>query len=171
MMKNYKYEYRAATISDLEAIWAKDITDNLGDDRWVRWRTEYINYNRSGMAKTFVVVCNDIPVGQGTLLFSPECKAVSGRTQLADGHSTANINALRIEKDHEGKGHISAMVRLMEKYAADNGYTTLTIGVERDESRNRAIYGHWGYCDLLFECDEDGDDVLYYAKRCEKNDR
>lgn len=61
------------------------------------------------------VIHNGRPVGEGTLLFSPECSAIRGRTALADGCRTANINALRIRKKHKGKGYISALVRMMEQ--------------------------------------------------------
>lgn len=110
------------------------------------------------------VIHNGRPVGEGTLLFSPECSAIRGRTALADGCRTTNINALRIRKKHEGKGYISALVRMIEQYAAKHGYTNLTIGVEARETRNPAIYLHWGYDELVTAEQEDGELVLYYAK-------
>lgn len=85
------FEYKPASPADLEAIWNKDIAQNAGDGRYTAWKSEYIGYNRDGMARTFVVLRCGEPVGQGTLLFSPECKAVAGRTVLADGKATANI--------------------------------------------------------------------------------
>mgnify|MGYP003307241115 CR=1 FL=1 len=93
-----QYEYRPATMDDLERIWARNIQQNAEDPCWSRWRDEYIGYNRNGQAQTYVVVCNGDPVGEGTLLFSPECGAIAGRTLLADGATVANINALRIDR-------------------------------------------------------------------------
>ena len=52
----------------------------------------------------------------------------------------------------------------MEQYAAARGFTRLTIGVDANEARTRAIYRHWGYTEFLGEAVEDGDTVLYYAK-------
>lgn len=160
------YTYRIATPNDLERIWAKDIAKNPGDKRWLRWRDEYITGNREGNMKTFVVLCDDDPVGQGTLLFSPTCSAIGGRTTLADGRQTTNVNALRIEKAHEGQGHISTLVRIMEQYAVEHGYRQITIGVEAAETRNLAIYLHWKYDEFVL-ADVEGEDetlVLYYAK-------
>ena len=159
-----KYEYRPATMDELERIWEKNIRQNLEDARWVRWRDEYIGYNRTGQALTYMVVCDGEPVGEGTLLFAPECGAIAGRTVLADGATAANVNALRIEKTHEGQGHISAMVRLMETEAARRGFTRLTIGVEAKEKRNLAIYQHWGYQRLVLTEVEDGETVFYFEK-------
>ncbi len=159
------FEYRPASLSDLEMVWDKNIADNPGDERWVRWKEQSINDNLAGKCKTFVFVCDGKPMGEGTLLFSPECEAIAGRTVLADGKTTANINALRNDPMFENQGHISKLINVMEKYAADNGIYTLTIGVEEKELRNRAIYGHWKYTYLVLSQVEDGEMVLYYAKQ------
>lgn len=158
------YHYRAATMDDLACIWEKNIRANADDPRWMVWRDEYIGYNRSGAAQTYVVLCNGEPVGEGTLLFLPECGAIAGRTELADGTAVANINALRIEKAHEGQGHISAIMHQMEAEAARCGYQRLTIGVEEKEERNQAIYRHWGYDRLILTAVEDGETVFYLEK-------
>ena len=158
------FEYRKATPDDLERIWNMNIADNEGDARWVAWKHEYISYNQSGAAATFVVVCDGRPVGEGTLLFSPACGAIRGRTVLADGRHIANVNALRIRKEYEGQGHVSALMRMMQAYAAGLGYTRLTIGVEAKETRNLAIYLHWGYDEWVMSEGEDNELVLYYAK-------
>lgn len=155
---------RKATLEDLEYLWNRNIAENPEDSRWVRWKEKYIAYNQSGQGQTFSVLCDGYPVGEGTLLFSPDCSAVAGRRELADHQTVANINALRIRKEYEGKGYISALVRLMEQYAAENGYTRLTIGVEAQETRNLGIYLHWGYTHFVGAETEDGVLVLYYAK-------
>lgn len=162
----WKYEYRPASPEDLERIWERDIAENAGDSRWIRWKKEFIENNENGSCKTFVVAANGEPVGQGTLLFSAECKAIRGRSCLAGG-KTANINALRIQKMHEGKCHISKLVHMMEAYAKKAGYSALTIGVEAAETRNPAIYLHWGYRRFVMSETEDNVLVLYYSKNLE----
>ena len=157
-------DYRIATREDLESLWDINIAANPGDDRWIRWKDEYIELNRVGKGVTFAVVIDGMPVGEGTLLLSPDCGAIAGRRELADGASVANVNALRIIKAHEGKGHISALMRLMERWALMHGYHRLTIGVDARETRNLAIYLHWGYREFIEGGPEDGELVLYYAK-------
>lgn len=158
------YEYVPATEELLKIIWEKNIKANKYDDRWIKWREEAIANNSCGKAKSFLVLFCGEPVGEGTLLFADDCSAINGRTVLADGKETANINALRIEKEHEGKGHISKLVDLMERYALECGYKKLTIGVEAKESRNLAIYLHWNYNEFVHSETEDDSLVLYYAK-------
>ena len=103
-------------------------------------------------------------MGEGTLMISPSCKPVRSHPELADGKTIGNINALRIRKEHEGQGHISRMVKLLEQHAKEMGLQKLTIGVEAAETRNLGIYLHWGY-DTLVSWEQDGDAlVLYYEK-------
>ena len=158
------FEYRQADPASLEKIWQKNVDRHPGDARWVRWKKEYIQMNLGGALRTFLVLADGEPVGEGTLIFSPECPAVAGRPMLCDGKTITNLNALRIEKRFEGQGHISRMVKLMESHARELGYTAITIGVDECEARNRAIYSHWGYSTLILTEEEDGEKVLYYSK-------
>lgn len=158
------YDYRKATLADLEHLWNRNIAENPDEACWPAWKNEYISYNQTGLGTTFVVLYDGEPVGEGTLLFSPQCGAIGDRTVLADNQTVANINALRIRKEHEGQGHISTLVRMMERYAAALGYCALTIGVEARETRNHAIYQHWGYNQLVLTVGEADQQVLYYKK-------
>lgn len=158
------FEYRIADRAGLERIWEKNIAQNPDDPRWRGWRDDYIAYHEEGRSRTFLVLADGEPVGEGTLLMDPSCGAIAGRTCLADGRTVANVNALRIEKAYEGQGHISRLVRMMEEFARAAGYAALTIGVDAHIARNVGIYLHWGYDRLVHWEVEDGDLVLYYAK-------
>ena len=157
--------YRIATQEDLEKIWNKDIAKNNNDELWIRWKDQYIHYNKTGMATTFVAKNNDEPIGQITVLFSPDCSAVKNRPMLCDGKTTANMNAFRIDKKYEGQGHISNLVKMAEKYAKQKGIRFLTIGSEAKESRNLAIYLHFGYLEFITSFVEDNELVLFYRKQ------
>jgi len=163
-MDENKVEYHIASFEEFEKRWQIDIDDNVGDTHWVEWKTEREKDFYSGDWNTFVAVKKNRPIGTGTLIFSAHNPAINGRQELADGESVANINALRVDKEYEGKGHISKLVRVMELHAKEKGYTRLTIGVEAKETRNLAIYLHWGYSELILSEIEEGALVLYYAK-------
>ena len=74
------------------------------------------------------------------------------------------MTALRIRKEFEGNGYVSGLMRFMEDAAREMGYTSLSIGVEAAETRNLAIYLHWGYDKLLTAEFDGGELVLFYAK-------
>lgn len=157
-------EYRKATLEDLERVWNRNIAENPADGRYIRWKQQFIADNLSGAAASFVITDGNEPVGEGTLLLSPACRAIQGRLILCDGKHIANINALRIQNAYEGRGHISKLVNEIEKYARHIGIKRLTIGVEAAETRNLGIYLHWGFNQFLMHEIEDGELVLYYGK-------
>lgn len=157
-------EIRKATREDLERLWDRSIADNPGEECYLRWKRQFITDNESGAAATFAVIWDGEPIGEGTLLFSPDCAAIRGRRELADGKTVTNINALRIRKEYEGRGYVSALVKEMERYAASLGYRRITIGAEAVESRNHAIYLHWGYDDFVTTEGGGRELVLYYGK-------
>lgn len=159
------FVYRKASLTDLEKIWDKNIKAHKGDKRWIKWKNEMIENNRNSKAATFVIICDYEPIGEGTLLLSPKCRAIRNRKKLCNGKETANLNALRIQKEYENKGHISKLVKEIEKYALLSGYSYLTIGVEAKETRNLAIYLHWGYNEFIMSAKEAGELVLYLRKK------
>jgi len=152
-IENLSYKYKEATISELELRWDKNIADNINDERWVAWKAQSVEDNKNGKYKTFVVLYNDEPIGEGTLIFSspyPE------------------VNALRIDKQYEGKGHISKLIKVMESYAKKAGYASIKIGVEPAETRNLGMYLHWGYDTFIESKTSDIEEeglLLYYSKK------
>lgn len=162
-MKNM-FNYRIATADDLERLWDYDINSNRGEEQWKKWKMQYLDYNKSGDATTFVVLDKNEPIGQITILFSPNCSAVKDRPMLCNGNDIANMNAFRIRKEYEGQGHISKLVKMAEKYAKERGIKHLTIGSEAKESRNLAIYLHFGYTKFVTSFVEEGELILFYEK-------
>ena len=158
-------EYRKATQKDLEIIWNKDIAKHPNDENYVRWKKQYIEYNKFEKCATFVAVDGENPIGQITVLFSKECSAVKDRPMLCDGKTRANMNAFRIEKKYEGQGHVSKLVKMAESCAKEKGFNYLTIGSEAKESRNLGIYLHFGYAEFVTSFVEDGDLILFYGKK------
>lgn len=156
--------YHIATKEEFARLWQKNIHNNPSDPRWPQWARDYAAYVEKGMAVTFAAVLGGEPVGEATLLLSPACKAVGGCTRLADGQTVANVNALRMEKSWEGQGHMSRLVKELESYARAQGLRALTIGVDAWETRNLAIYLHWGYTTYVMAEEEAAGPVLYYQK-------
>ena len=164
-IENSNFIYRKATIEDLNKIWDKDISSNPNDENYLRWKSQYIEYNQTGKATTFVVLENDQPIGQISVLFSTECSSVKDRPLLCDGKNIANMNAFRIDKKYEGQGHISKLVKMAEQHAKERGFNYLTIGSEAKESRNLSIYLHFGYTEFITSFVEDDELILFYGKK------
>ena len=58
-------KYRLAAKEELDTIWDYNISQNPEDKRWVYWKKEYIEYNLTKKALTFLALDNDMPVGEG----------------------------------------------------------------------------------------------------------
>ena len=155
-----KAEYRIVTDAEFKLLWDRNEAADPGEPMWPVWRSRFEERIRKGQAITFGVILDGNPVGEGTLELN------TGKDpRLCNGLDTAYLAALRIYKEQEGQGHISRLVKAMEDHARSLGYTTLTIGVEENETRNRAIYAHWGYVNLIMTEEQDGERVLYYSKK------
>ena len=158
--------YRKSTLEDLNRIWDYQIAQNPDDSRYLRWKENFISRNVHNQAATYVTVIDGEPVGEVTLDFHAEAYGNPAlRSKLADGKTTAYLTALRIRKEYEGNGHVSALIRYVEDAAREMGYQYLTIGVEAAEARNLAIYLHWGYNRFLLAEEDCGELVLFYAKQ------
>ena len=157
--------YRKATFHDLERVWDYNMAMNPDEPRMQRWKESYITRNQEGRAATYVAVIDGEPVGEVTLDYHAEAYGnPETRKFLADGSTMAYVTALRIRNAFEGKGLVSGLMGFMEKEAREMGYTSLSIGVEAAETRNLAIYLHWGYNKFLTSELDGGELVLFYAK-------
>ena len=152
-------EYRVLTDREFDLLWDRNQAADPQEPMWPVWRQRFRQRIESGQAISFGVILDGDPVGEGTLELN------TGKDpRLCDGKNNAYLAALRIRKEFEGQGHISRLVKTMENHARNLGFSAITIGVEEAEARNRAIYAHWGYVNLLFAIREDGEQVLYYGK-------
>ena len=157
-------EIRIPTEKEIDELWAYNMSSHPGDERWVRWAREYKEYYRKNWAQPFAVIIDGVPVGEVSILLDGRVKAANNDSRLVEMPTRANLNALRIRREFEGKGYVSAMVKYAENWCVQRGITTMTIGVDESETRNRAIYEHWGYTQFLFDEMDEGERVLYYAK-------
>ncbi len=158
------FSYKKASLDELDKIWDKDIEENRDDKRYITWKKEFIDAASKGDIVTFVILCDDDPIGQCSIVINKNNIKNPCRDLLCDGENKVYLSTLRIEKQFEGQGHISKLVKVAEKYAKDRGFSSITIGSEAQESRNLAIYLHFGYTKFVTSCVEDNSLILFYEK-------
>lgn len=56
----------------------------------------------------------------------------------------ADLNAIYIDSNYQGKGIGSSFKNIFEKWAKENGATKYVIGVLKDNSKARKVYESWG---------------------------
>jgi GNAT superfamily N-acetyltransferase len=155
-----------ADLNDLNYVWDKDINKHSYEkEKWIRWKDEFINNYKNGIIKTFVAEVNGDIIAQITVATSPlAISDVNVRDLLCD-QSMAYMMAFRCDKEYEGKGHISKLVKLGEQYAKENGFQYTTIGSEVKESRNLAIYLHFGYTEYIAHSFCENELEVFYKKK------
>ena len=127
--------YTPATKEDLENSWNREIAENPNDNRYIIWKEQFLRDNESGKCKTFFAKNDKEIIGQLTLILKTK--------------DTAELNALRLYPQHQGKGIASELVKFAETWARQNGIKSLIIGVEPHETRNKEIYTHWGFTQFV----------------------
>lgn len=63
----------------------------------------------------------------------------------ANGINRAYLCAFRINRDHQGLGLGSQLMKKVLHRIVDNGFTEVTIGVEENAEKLKAIYDSWGF--------------------------
>ena len=156
--------YRKATIKDLNTIWDKDIKENKDDERYIKWKKSFIDSNKNGDIVTFVVLNDNGPIGQCTIVLNANNINFKCKDLLCDSKEKAYLSTIRIEKQFEQQGHISKLVKTVENFAKKKGFSYLTIGVEAKETRNLAIYLHFNYTHFITSELDDNTLILFYQK-------
>ena len=84
-------------------------------------------------------------------------------------NKTAYLFAFRTINEYQGKGYFSILYKYMEEDLKNRGYEVLTLGVEPEELKNKAIYNKYGFVNHIkngIETYPDGTEieVEYYSK-------
>ena len=79
------------------------------------------------------------------------------------------IYAVATAPEHRGRGYFSRLMAYMLYDLRERGFTRAVVGVEPQETRNRAMYHHWGFTEPAGETTEaypDGTQiqVLFFAR-------
>ena len=103
-----------------------------------------------------------------------ECSAAidSSYVQNSGGlvdDKTAYLYAFRTNEKYQGRGYFSKLFKFMIADLISKGYEKVTLGVEPEEKKNKAIYSKYGFTEYIKSAKEvypDGTviDVEYYGK-------
>ena len=148
------YVCRIAGEAEMNRRWDDEISRHAEKGNWIAWKAEAIANFRAGRSVPYYGILN------GTVI----CEA----TAVPDGDS-AELCAFRTVREHRGEGYFSRLMTFLLEDLRRKGFVRAVVGVEPGETRNLAIYRHWGFTDLIrtgTETYPDGTviDVLFYAK-------
>jgi ribosomal protein S18 acetylase RimI-like enzyme len=162
------YICKIATLDEMNEKWDYEITKNADDrENWTLWKKENIERYK----KEYIIPYYGILDGK----IICECTAainssvVQNSSDLIDD-KTAYLTAFRTVDEYQNQGYFSKLFKFMIEDLKEKGYERVTLGVEPEEERNKAIYTKYGFIEHIKDGKEsypDGTliDVEYYGRK------
>ena len=160
------YICKIANEEEMNIKWDYEIEHATKKDNWIVWKKENLQRFKNGYIIPYYglldgrIICECTAVIDNTFIQNSE--------GLIDGH-TAYLSAFRTVEEYQGQGYFSKLFKFMIEDLIKRGYTRVTLGVEPDELKNKAIYTKYGFTNHIKDCKEyypDGTEILveYYSK-------
>ena len=161
------YVCKIATIDEMNEKWDYEINIAIEDkDNWIIWKKENIERFQKGLIIPYYGLLNGEIICECTAEI--DSSIVQNAENLVD-EKTAYLCAFRTKKEYQGQGYFSKLFKFMIKDLKNRGYTKVTLGVEPEEEKNKAIYNEYGFTEHIKNAQEiypDGTiiEVEYYGK-------
>ena len=166
-MNNNHYICKLATLEEMNQKWDYEIEKAKEDKENLKvWKTRHIERFQKGMIIPYYGLLDGKIICECTASIDPSI--VENRDNLIN-KETAYLSAFRTIEEYQGKGYFSLLFKYMLKELKKRGYNRVTIGVEPNELKNKAIYQKYGFTNFIKQAKEvypDGTaiDVEYYYK-------
>ena len=164
-MKNYTC--KIATLEDIIKKHDYEIERAVDDkENWLAWKEKAIDKFNKGQSITYMGLLNNEIICECTAAIDPAI--VQNSNGLVDS-KTAYLFAFRTNEEYQGKGYFSILFKFMINDLVSRGYERVTLGVEPQEEKNKAIYFKYGFTEHIKDSKEiypDGTiiEVEYYGK-------
>lgn len=161
------YICKIASIDDMNRRWDYMISNASKKENWSIWKDENIRKFKMNKIIPYYGILNGEIICEATAVIDKNL------VQNSDGlvnDTTVYLTGFRTNKEYENKGYFSKLYKFMEDDLKSKGYIFLTLGVEPNEERNKAIYKHYGFVEHIKNDKEvypDGTEIVveYYGKK------
>ena len=161
------YVCKIANIEEMNIKWDYEI-NNATDDKenWIIWKKENLDRFNKGYIIPYYGLLDGKIICECTAIINPSI--IQNFDGLVDEKS-AYLSAFRTIKEYQGQGYFSKLFKYMIEDLKKKGYERVTLGVEKEEEKNKAIYSKYGFTNHIKDAKEsypDGTiiDVEYYGK-------
>ena len=163
------YECRIPTIEEVNERW-KFLVDSHEEDKmnWEKWRKEALYNFGNGNFIIYYGFLDGKVICEATAIVKSLKEDEFTRELI--GEKKAYLSAFRTNKEYEGQGYFSKLYKYMLNDLKNKGYEEVSLGVEPEEERNKAIYSHFGFNEFIKETHEvypNGEEVTvdYYKMK------
>ena len=167
MPGNHKYVCKIASPEEMNRKWDYEISRHPGEENWIVWKGEAMKGFRAGRSVPYYGILDGTVICEATAVLP---SGMAQGSEEAEGEPSAELCAFRTIKAYRGKGYFSKLMDFMLKDLKRKGLAKVTVGVEPDETLNKAIYSHWGFTEHIRNGTETYPDgtvihVEFYGKR------
>ena len=161
------YICKIATLEDIIKKYDYEIEQATYDkDNWIIWKSNAIERYNKNLSITYIGLLNGVIICECTAAI--DASIVQNSEGLVND-KTAYLFAFRTIEEYQGQGYFSKLFKYMIEDLKSKGYERVTLGVEPEELKNKAIYTKYGFTEHIKEAKEvypDGTiiDVEYYGK-------
>lgn len=161
------YICKIATVDEMNRRWDYMISNASKKENWSTWKIENIrNYKMNKIIPYYGILNGEIICEATAVVDGDIVKNSDGLVN----DTTVYLTGFRTNKEYENKGYFSKLYKFMEDDLKSKGYIFLTLGVEPNEVRNKAIYKHYGFIEHIKNDKEYYPDVTeivveYYGKK------
>ena len=162
------YICKIATLDEMNEKWDYEITKNADDrENWTLWKKENIERYKKGYIIPYYGILDGKIICECTAAINSS--VVQNSSDLIDD-KTAYLTAFRTVDEYQNQGYFSKLFKFMIEDLKEKGYERVTLGVEPEEERNKAIYTKYGFIEHIKDGKEsypDGTliDVEYYGRK------
>ena len=141
------YKCKIATLDEIIKKYDHEIAQTTKNkDNWTTWKEESIRQAKKGLAITYIGVLNDNIISECCAALNPSI--VQNHENIIDD-KTAYLYAFRTNKEYQGQGYFSKLFKFMLNDLKSRGYKKVTLGVEPNERKNKAIYTKYGFTEYI----------------------
>ena len=165
------YICKIATLKDIIKKYDYDIINSVNEGiNLIQWKKEAIEEFNKGSSIAYMGLLN------GKIISACYAALTKTNVQNSDGlvnDKTAYLFGFKTNKEYQGQGYFSILFKFMINDLISRGYEKVTLGVEPNAKKNKAIYFKYGFTEHIKDGKEvypDGSiiNVEYYGKKLKK---
>ena len=162
-----KYICKIANLKEMNKKWDYEIEHASDKSNWIIWKEKAIKCKKYKAQVPYYGILDGQIICEATASLCADI--VQNGESLVD-NNTAYLTAFRTIEEFQGKGYFSKLFDFMIDDLKKKGYEYVTLGVEPNELKNKEIYNHFGFKELVKKGKEtypDGTtiEVEYYRKK------
>lgn len=161
------YECRIPTLDELIQKYDYEMEHNPDEkENWIVWKERAIERYKAGKIIPYYGFLDGKIICECTAGIDPE---FAQNSEDLINETTAYLYAFRTFEEYQGKGYFGKLFRYMLEDLKARGYKKVTLGVEPQEEKNKAIYFKYGFTNHIKTDKEmypDGTIIIveYYSK-------